>query len=527
MIKLRNTCFSLIGSRPIALPVKTLSFFQKQVPAITSQRGQFIDFGAAWVVDADFLTLNGDFNYFPPGKKGEKTPLLDPNMYVAPRPARKGQNYVVARESSIGDKPLVSIAREVRLFRVSDSYQKGKAMLVYSFFSPSEKNIFTICKMIKDVGLPTLMTYSYARKDVLKVSADLRRCGARLVHLPENVMMKNNYERAIMGTTMPNIDYLVRGYNILYGNPISSPSTGTDPGIRIFPTFVTNYDSGMITSDGKWAVPDGLFFIITISCVIEFNSEESRSSSSYMNSLTNEVSADGKYFGAYFKANVKVSSKIEELHEASYSYVKSQAVCSYYKGSIFPDLPPRLTPQILATMKKCSDNPTDDNFKNLVELFGTHYIAHGVMGSKFGSESKLSTEKYEELQKNGINVGTAAGFEGRFSAGFQQETDSQREQREAFENARESKFSYTYGTQMPADGSPGTWASQTSQTPMLINIELTSISELLTDTFKTDLDEKQIDYEMLRPKLVKYLTRYCQQLVDENKAKDCMPPTGK
>ena len=114
-----------------------------------------------------------------------------------------------------------------------------------------------------------------------------------------------------------------------------------------------------------------------------------------------------------------------------------------------------------------------------------------------------------------------------FSAGYQQETDSQREQREAFENARESKFSYTYGTQMPADGSTNTWASQTSQTPMPINIELTSISELLTDTFKTDLDEKQIDYETLRPKLVEYLTRYCQQLVDENKAKDCMPPTGK
>ena len=93
-------------------------------------------------------------------------------------------------------------------------------MLVYSFFGPSEKNAFTICKMIKDVGLPTLMAYSYARKDVSKVSGDLRRCGARLVHLPENVMMKNIYDPTMAGIPVPNIDYLVRGYNILYGNPI-------------------------------------------------------------------------------------------------------------------------------------------------------------------------------------------------------------------------------------------------------------------------------------------------------------------
>ena len=96
-------------------------------------------------------------------------------------------------------------------------------MLVYSFFSPSEKNAFTICKMIKDVGSPTLMAYSYARKDVSKVSGDLRRCGARLVHLPENVMMKNIYDPTMAGIPMPNIDYLVRGYNILYGNPIPTP----------------------------------------------------------------------------------------------------------------------------------------------------------------------------------------------------------------------------------------------------------------------------------------------------------------
>ena len=198
---------------------------------------------------------------------------------------------------------------------------------------------------------------------------------------------------------------------------------------------MANYDSGMTTSDGKWAVPDGLFFLITVSCLIEFDSEESRSSLSYMNSLTNEVGADTKFFGAYFKANTKVSSKNEELHEGSYSYVKAQAVCSYYKGEIYLEMPPALTPQILATMKICNENPTDDDFNNLVENFGTHFIGMGVMGSKFGTESKISTDKYEALQEKGVDVSTAAGYEGMFSAGYTQETDSQKKQREEFENS--------------------------------------------------------------------------------------------
>ena len=77
---------------------------------------------------------------------------------------------------------------------------------------------------------------------------------------------------------------------------------------------MANYDSGMTTSDGKWTVPDGLFFLITVSCLIEFDSEESRSSLSYMNSLTNEVGADTKFFGAYFKANTKVSTRTRTLN---------------------------------------------------------------------------------------------------------------------------------------------------------------------------------------------------------------------
>jgi len=80
---------------------------------------------------------------------------------------------------------------------------------------------------------------------------------------------------------------------------------------------------------------------------------------------------------------------------------------------------------------------------------------------------------------------------------------------------------------MPADESSTTWASQTSQTPMPIHLELTSIAELFTDNFKTDFEREGIDYKKLHPLVVGYLARYCQQLADANKVKDCLPPTGK
>ncbi|KAK3711502.1 hypothetical protein QZH41_002548 [Actinostola sp. cb2023] len=438
--KVRVKTGTIASTTPI--PYKVLRFLQTQVPAIMAQRGQFIGFSAAWVVDSAIPDVKPHF-YFPHGPKGVKSPLIDSSMYVSPRPARSGQNYVVARQNSVGDTPEDSIFQEVKLFGVLRKHKNAK-----------ERVLMSSLKTLKRSDDATYMS---------------------------------------TGVTMPNIDYILRGYNILYGNPVVNPLSGTDPG---YPKAVWfNSPQMKVVAPSRTWIPCRPLSALT------------------------ETGA----FGAHFKANVDVQNKNEELATASYSYVKSEAICSFYKGTLFLDLPPRLTPQILATLKKCNADPSDENFESFVDYFGTHFTSEVVMGSKYGSESKMTTESYESLKEQGLNVGTAAGYSGMFSAGYTQETDQQTQERQKFESARESQISYTYGSQMPANGDANTWASETSDSPMPISLELTSIAEVLTDNFAADLVD--IDYKTLRPKLVDFLTRYCSKLVDVGKAKDCMPPT--
>ena len=122
----------------------------------------------------------------------------------------------------------------------------------------------------------------------------------------------------------------------------------------------------------------------------------------------------------------------------------------------------------------------------------------------------------------GLDVGTAAGYSGRYSAGVTTETASEKKQRKRFESARTSKTSYSYGSNIPSNGSATAWASKSSDDPMPINMDITALPELMTEEF---LGNTGIDYEKLKKLLIDYLTQYCSKLVNEGKAKDCMSPT--
>ena len=322
---------------------------------------------------------------------------------------------------------------------------------------------------------------------------------------------------------MPNIDYIFHGYNFLYGNPIVDPTEGRDPGVSLMPIFKATFDRGLTTSDQRYLIPDGMSFLKAVSCRIDFSSAEDRSEKSYIESLANTVGAGTNFLGFGFKASTTVQHKTEELRKVSYSYVNTEAVCSVYTGAIFMDLPPTPSDEFVASLKKCEREPTEENFRSLVDNYGTHFLTDVVMGSKFGEESKIVTDEYEKMESEGLDVGTAAGYSGRFSAGVTTETASEKQQRERFESARTSKTTYSYGSNIPPDGDATTWSSKSSDDPMPINMDITALSELMTEEF---LGDTGIDYKALKKPLIDYLTQYCSKLVDEGKAKDCMPPTG-
>ena len=55
---------------------------------------------------------------------------------------------------------------------------------------------------------------------------------------------------------MPNIDYVLYGYNVLYGNPLATGGT-TDPGFAS-QIFKADYTGGLTSGDKRFLIPNGI-----------------------------------------------------------------------------------------------------------------------------------------------------------------------------------------------------------------------------------------------------------------------------
>jgi len=522
------TCGEKKVVRPLStffsrVPYNLLEFLKRQVPNVAPQSRAELEFSALWLLDEELKDVKTtDFKYIPEGPKGPSTPLLDVNLIVSPT-SEKTQNYIVARSMDARHPPEFVIHKQITLNGALRSYKQGKAMLMYSRLYPTHQGVLQICHIKEVLKLPVMVVFSILRRNVEEKRhlTHLAHCGIKAIQLPPRLPITKPPEVKEI-KPMPNIDYIFHGYNFLYGNPVVDPQVGRDPGVSRMPIFRATFDRGLTTPDQRYLIPDGMSFLKAVSCRIDFNSAQDRSEKAYIKSLATTVGAGASFLGFGFKASTKVQEKTAELRKVSYSYVITEAVCSVYTGAVFMDLPPKPSDEFVASLKKCEKDLSEDSFTSLIDNFGTHFLTDVVMGSKYGEESKIATDEYEKMVSEGLDVGTAAGYSGRFSAGVTTETASEKQQRERFESARTSKTSYSYGSNIPSNGSATAWLSKSSDDPMPINMDITALSELMTEEF---LGDTGIDYEKLKKPLIDYLTQYCSKLVDEGKAKDCMPPT--
>ena len=87
---------------------------------------------------------------------------------------------------------------------------------------------------------------------------------------------------------MPNIDYILGGYNIFFGNPLNTQAV-TDPGFQGQPIFSAKY-SGKLTADERYSIPDGINVLICAGkCSMDFGSSFVSGETSYQSSLDIKV----------------------------------------------------------------------------------------------------------------------------------------------------------------------------------------------------------------------------------------------
>jgi hypothetical protein len=98
------------------------------------------------------------------------------------------------------------------------------------------------------------------------------------------------------GKALPNIGYILSGYNLVNGNPMSSE--GLDPGLGINPLFTYNYSVPCTrTSDNRYLLPHGVHGMLTLSCQGIFSSTQSSTADSYEHVLNGHIDVSGGFFG--------------------------------------------------------------------------------------------------------------------------------------------------------------------------------------------------------------------------------------
>ena len=168
-----------------------------------------------------------------------------------------------------------------------------------------------------------------------------------------------------------------------------------------------------------------------------------------------------------------------------------------YCATILPFTPPPLTRDFTVAIQQA---PTASNgssyWEYFVAQFGTHVATAVQMGGKYGQRSEFTSENYQEMQSENVEVNFAAGYSAMVAAGMVNAmTDAQVQMAQQFTQSSTYQYVFSVGGRPPADGQASTWAANSTIDPMPLSYTLQEISSLLTPIYfpqDEDIKLKQV-----------------------------------
>ena len=322
--------------------------------------------------------------------------------------------------------------------------------------------------------------------------------------------------------TMPNVGFLLSGYDILFGNPLPTSASGvltSDPGFRS-PVFVADYSEAQTTQDRRYLVPGGLAVrSCTGTCSLSFTSNIIESALQYQERLGVKAKVSASRKGLLVKARFSASVDYQRVESGTSSngetVSQSEASCCAYFGELSAFDMPRFHPTFLAGLESLTDEYDEKVYQTFIDAFGTHYVQKGFMGALYGEQSMISEQARTSLESQNIDIRAAASasaFGISVSAKVQVEEDKTLAAQFRSEDIQRSV--YTHGAAPPADGDPSTWASQTIESPAPISIELERLDSLplpISEAAMANLEQA--------------LDTYCAMLVGEGQIGSCDGPS--
>ena len=139
-----------------------------------------------------------------------------------------------------------------------------------------------------------------------------------------------------MKRSFPDLDYALKGYNILKGYPLA---TGHDPGYTM-PVFAADYSNNDVTSDCRYSIPRGLVITPDVACDLSFSSKVVQTTSTLSKTLEAKASASGGGWGVSFSASAGYKEASSSMSSGEFSYIMSSAFCKYYYSQLIRIQPP-------------------------------------------------------------------------------------------------------------------------------------------------------------------------------------------
>ena len=215
---------------------------------------------------------------------------------------------------------------------------------------------------------------------------------------------------------MPNIGYVLDGYDVYFGNPSRTGVSGSvpDPGFRNQPIFEAKYSKGKVTPDGRFLVPDGMNIISCAGdCTMSFTSKKMSGIESYASHLDVKASVEGSGWGARFSASVDYKHVASQTKSGSNLFTHSEVACCAYTASILEYSSPPLSQNFLDGLKSLKKDYNKEEYKRFIQTFGTHYIKTANMGATYGQQSEISSKSWKQMEEKHINISASAGYSGK------------------------------------------------------------------------------------------------------------------
>eukprot|EP01084_Bolivina_argentea_P263805 446640_1 len=297
----------------------------------------------------------------------------------------------------------------------------------------------------------------------------------------------------------PGLQYISRGYNILFGNPHTTGNV--DEGISGAIFNLINCSNGQTYRN--YTVPNGVSILPSPTCTQEFTYNAVTGVKSYSSSLTQDTSFDVKGWGAAFSASVDYQSIYKKTTTTKTTYTSTYTQCACYAATLNQpyDLP-AFTENFKETIANMPDfydinNQTNNQFfyDFFTHYFGTHYITGVTMGGIFGTLSSMNSFSYSQFSSSNLDISVSASYSclGE-SAAASSMTDKQKNESADFNSITTSTKIFNIGGNLPSNNNPATWQQDLAANPLPIYYKFDVIPNLLTETYfpnMNDINKKQ------------------------------------